>query len=129
VTSVGRLTDQKMAIALHLMEDGRTALEHMLERLADDNGVFILLGSGDSELEAQCQSIAATHENCLFLNRYAAAVADALFEFGDLFFMPSSFEPCGANLVWCMPWVVYETPLSMMLTGFNSSVNPLMSRR
>jgi len=97
VTSVGRLTDQKMAIALHIMEDGRTALEHMLERLADDNGVLILLGSGDSELEAQCQSIAATHENCLFLNRYAAAVADALFEFGDLFFMPSSFEPCGIS--------------------------------
>ena len=97
VTSVGRLTDQKMAIALHLMSDGRTALEHMLERLADDDGVFILLGSGDSELETQCQAIAAANENCLFLNRYAAAVADALFEFGDLFFMPSSFEPCGIS--------------------------------
>ena len=97
VTSVGRLTDQKMAIALHLMDDGRTALEHMLERLAGDNGVFILLGSGDAQLEAQCQRIAAEHENCLFLNRYAAPVADALFEFGDLFFMPSSFEPCGIS--------------------------------
>ena len=97
VTGVGRLTDQKMAIALHPMDDGRTALEHMLDRLAKDQGVFILLGSGDVELEAQCQDIAANHENFLFLNRYAAAVADALFEFGDLFFMPSSFEPCGIS--------------------------------
>jgi starch synthase len=97
VTSVGRLTDQKMAIALHTMADGRTALEHMLDRLAKDNGVFILLGSGTKDLEVQCQAIAAAHENCLFLNRYAAPVADALFEFGDLFFMPSSFEPCGIS--------------------------------
>lgn len=97
VTSVGRLTDQKMAIALHPMADGRTALEHMLERLADDDGVFVLLGSGDAELEAQCQAIAADNDNCLFLNQYAAQIADALFEFGDLFFMPSSFEPCGIS--------------------------------
>lgn len=97
VTSVGRLTDQKMAIALHPMSDGRTALEHMLERLAKDNGVFIFLGSGDPELEAQCQAISAAHDNCLFLNRYDTNIADALFEFGDLFFMPSSFEPCGIS--------------------------------
>lgn len=97
VTSVGRLTDQKMAIALHTMTDGRTALEHMLDRLAEDDGVFILLGSGDNKLEAHCQKIAATKDNCLFLNRYDAAIADTLFEVGDLFFMPSSFEPCGIS--------------------------------
>lgn len=97
VTSVGRLTDQKMAIALHVMSDGRTALEHMLDTLAEDNGVLILLGSGDPKLEAQCQKVAAANDNCLFLNRYAAAVADSLFEIGDLFFMPSSFEPCGIS--------------------------------
>lgn len=97
VTSVGRLTDQKMAIALHVMEDGRTALDQMLKRLAEDNGVFIFLGSGDSELEARCQAVSAAHDNCLFLNRYDTNIADALFEFGDLFFMPSSFEPCGIS--------------------------------
>lgn len=97
VTSVGRLTDQKMAIALYPMDDGRTALEHMLERLANDEGVFIFLGSGDADLEAQCQAISAAHSNCLFLNRYDTNIADALFEFGDLFFMPSSFEPCGIS--------------------------------
>jgi len=97
VTSVGRLTDQKMAIPLHIMPDGRAALEHMLERLALDDGVFILLGTGDAELEQHCQKIASAHANCLFLNRYAAAVAEALFQNGDLFFMPSSFEPCGIS--------------------------------
>ena len=97
VTSVGRLTDQKMAIALHVMDDGRTALEHMLERLAEDEGVFIFLGSGDADLEARCQAISAANSNCLFLNRYDTNIADALFEFGDVFFMPSSFEPCGIS--------------------------------
>jgi len=97
VTSVGRLTDQKMAIPLHTLDDGKSALEHMLDRLAQDDGVMILLGTGDPLLEAKCQKIAASYDNCLFLNRYAAGIADSLFEFGDLFFMPSSFEPCGIS--------------------------------
>jgi len=97
VTSVGRLTEQKMAIPLCTLPDNRTAFEKMLQMLADDDGVFILLGTGDPDLEKQCQRIAAAHANCLFLNRYAAAVADVLFAMGDLFFMPSSFEPCGIS--------------------------------
>ena len=101
LTSVGRLTEQKMALLMLPVDDGRTALEMLLERLGE-YGVFILLGTGDRALEARCRQIASRHVNLLFLNGYSQALGDALFSNGDLFVMPSSFEPCGISQMLAM---------------------------
>ncbi len=101
ITSVGRLTDQKMALLLMPSENGQLVLDNMLNQLGD-KAVFIVLGSGDPELEAQCQRCAARHRNFLYLNRYAQSLADILFANGDLFLMPSSFEPCGISQMLAM---------------------------
>ena len=101
VTSIGRLTDQKMALLLEPVSKEGTALEVMLSEFAD-TGVFILLASGAEPLEEHCQRIAAQHENFLFLNRFDAEVADWLYRNGDLFLMPSSFEPCGISQMMAM---------------------------
>jgi len=96
LVSVGRLTDQKMALLLEPMNDGRSALQGILERL-EGRGVFILLGSGDKQLEALCLQLAAEHARLLFINTYAQELSNHLFAHGDLFLMPSSFEPCGIS--------------------------------
>ncbi|MFK7853406.1 MAG: glycogen synthase [Granulosicoccus sp.] len=96
ITGVGRLTGQKMALLLNPVEDGSIPLETMLESL-DERGLFILLGSGDSELENQCRLIATRNTQFLFLNLYSDRLANLLFANGDLFLMPSSFEPCGIS--------------------------------
>ncbi len=101
VTSVGRLTDQKMALMLHKLDDGNTTLEHILDSLGT-NGVFVLLASGSKELEQACQKVAEERENFLFLNRFDADIADWLYANGDLFLMPSSFEPCGISQMMAM---------------------------
>ncbi len=101
MTSVGRLTDQKVALLLMPAGSGRRVLDLLLDSLKG-KGVFILLGSGDSELEAQCQRCAAQHQNFLFLNRYEQSLSDLLFANGDLFLMPSSFEPCGISQMLAM---------------------------
>jgi len=95
-TSVGRLTNQKVALLLQPTTGDNTVLDDLLEEL-NGRGVFILLGSGDAELEALCTESAAKHTNFLFINRYAQSLADLLFANGDVFFMPSSFEPCGIS--------------------------------
>lgn len=100
-TSVGRLTSQKMALLLAPTTDGSTVLDDMLISM-DGVGVFILLGSGDLELEAMCRKSAAVHSNFLFLNRYAQSLSDLLFANGDVFLMPSSFEPCGISQMLAM---------------------------
>lgn len=101
VTSVGRVTDQKVLILCQEMANGQSALEHLLDILGDD-GVFLMLGSGDSELELFFTQVAARRQNFIFLKGYSEFLANALYESGDLFLMPSSFEPCGISQMLAM---------------------------
>lgn len=101
LTSIGRLVEQKAAILLATLDDGRSALEHLLHE-HQDHLRLILIGSGDKTLEAQCRQIAARCPNLLFINRYAAKLANLAYHEGDLFLMPSSFEPCGISQMMAM---------------------------
>ena len=96
LTSVGRITDQKVRLFQQVMQNGKTALEHLLTILGDD-GVFILLGSGDKKLENYLTEIASTQTNFIFLKGYSETLSEKMYSSGDLFLMPSSFEPCGIS--------------------------------
>lgn len=101
ITGVGRLTDQKMALLLQPLADGRIPLDIMLDSMKG-RGLLLLLGSGDAALEQQCRSIAARHTHFVFLNQYSETLSNLLFSNGDLFLMPSSFEPCGISQMLAM---------------------------
>ncbi len=101
LTGVGRLTDQKMALLLQALPDGRVPLDIMMTSL-QGRGLLLLLGSGDADLEQQCQQIASHHPHLLFLNQYSQRLSELLFTHGDLFLMPSSFEPCGISQMLAM---------------------------
>ncbi|MCZ6501897.1 MAG: glycogen/starch synthase, partial [Gammaproteobacteria bacterium] len=101
VTSVGRITDQKVLLLRQIMPDGATALDHLLNELGD-KGVFILLGSGDPGLEQFLTKVASARQNFVFLRGYAETLAECLYASGDLFLMPSSFEPCGISQMLAM---------------------------
>ncbi len=96
ITSVGRLTEQKMALLLHALPDGQLPLEAMLESL-QGRGLLMMLGTGDKALEQQCQNLAAKYPHFLFFKQYSERLSDLLFSNGDVFLMPSSFEPCGIS--------------------------------
>ena len=102
ITSVGRLTDQKMLLLRKSSvnfdnANKRSLLADLLNKLADSNGRMIILGSGDSSIADEFTRLMAEHENFLFLNGYAQESSDNLYQMGDLFLMPSSFEPCGIS--------------------------------
>lgn len=101
IVSVGRLVEQKVSLFLELMADGRTALEHVLDAIADQ-GVLIIVGSGETHYEQQVRDIAANSTNFVFIRGYSDALAEALYRSGDLFLMPSSFEPCGISQMLAM---------------------------
>ena len=126
MTSVGRVTAQKVQLFLQPTPAGPTALDLILEHLGSD-GVFIMLGSGDQALEQALTRTAARHENFLFLKGYSDAIAHALYQAGDLFMMPSSFEPCGISQMLAMqagqPCLVHavgglKDTVEHMQTGF-----------
>jgi starch synthase len=101
LVSIGRLVRQKVSLFLELLPDGRSALEHIAGRIAG-NGVLILLGSGEREFEQRVLEIAGRCERLVFLRGYSETLADPLYRTGDLFLMPSSFEPCGISQMLAM---------------------------
>ena len=101
VTSVGRITDQKVLLLTQIMNDGATALDHIIDSIGAD-GLFIMLGSGDSGLEHFLTEVASRRQNFIFLKGYSEKLSQYLYSTGDLFLMPSSFEPCGISQMLAM---------------------------
>jgi starch synthase len=101
LTSVGRCTEQKLRVLLQPLGDGRACLQHLLDLLGEQ-GALLLIGSGDSHYESQLAEIARQRENLLFLRGYSESLASDLYASGDLFLMPSSYEPCGISQMLAM---------------------------
>jgi starch synthase len=111
LTSIGRLTSQKMGLFLTGTGQQQTSLEDILDNLGSD-GCMIMLGSGDAELEQQVAELAGDKQNFLFLCGYSETFSEMLYKAGDLFLMPSTFEPCGISQMLAMragqPCVVHS---------------------
>lgn len=101
LTSVGRITNQKVSLLRQNLPSGHSALQELLITLGE-GGLFILLGSGDAEYEQFLSKLAATNSNFLYLQGYSENIASELYASGDLFLMPSSFEPCGISQMLAM---------------------------
>ena len=101
VTAISRLTEQKLRILHTCLPSGKTVLQTMLEGLGE-SGTMIVLGNGDPALETFFTKTAAEHEQLIFLNGYSDTLSSALYQSGDLFLMPSSFEPCGISQMLAM---------------------------
>ncbi|WP_245595562.1 glycogen synthase [Ferrimonas kyonanensis] len=104
LTTVARLTEQKVAILCHRLDNGDTVLETLLRRFKQrqPQGLYVCLGSGNHTIEAELQRVAAHHDNFLFLNGYQEQLSAQLYRQGQLFMMPSSFEPCGISQLMAM---------------------------
>ncbi len=101
VTSVGRITSQKILLLKQTLDNGRSALENLLQILGD-KGFLLLLGSGDKNLENFLADIALKTDNFIFMKGFSNVLTDPIYATGDLFFMPSSFEPCGISQMLAM---------------------------
>ena len=101
LSSVGRLVAQKATLLLYELDDDASALQRIAEHVGT-TGVILLLGSGDPYLELRLLQQARDTPNLVFLNGYSDELADLLYRAGDLFLMPSSFEPCGISQMLAM---------------------------
>jgi len=101
MTSVGRITNQKVLLLQQKMPDGQTALQHVLNELGN-TGIFLLLGSGDPSFEKFLTQTAGNNTNFIFLKGYSESLSEPIYNIGDLFMMPSSFEPCGISQMLAM---------------------------
>jgi starch synthase len=96
ITSVGRITDQKIGLMRQTTSSGQPALHAVLDVMGA-TATFLMVGSGDTDSEQFLIETSARYTNFVFLRGYSEALGNALYQQGDLFFMPSSFEPCGIS--------------------------------
>ena len=113
VTCVGRLVEQKVGLLMHpLPGDGRSVLENILTEVGKD-AVFLVLGTGDVACERFFVDLAGRSSNLIYLRGFDEALAEVLYTSGDLFLMPSVFEPCGISQMLAMrggqPCLVHAT--------------------
>jgi len=99
LVSIGRLTTQKLFLLVQ-EHKGESVMSTLLKRL--NGGFFIMLGSGDPYYEEFFTRTMMEHENFLFLKGYSDTLSEALYSFGDLFIMPSIYEPCGISQMLAM---------------------------
>jgi starch synthase len=92
---------QKVSLMLEPTEPGETALEALLNQLGKQ-GVLIMLGNRDPNMEDRLVAVAERVNNLLFLCGYSEMLSEPLYRVGDLFLMPSTFEPCGISQMLAM---------------------------
>jgi starch synthase len=101
LTSIGRVTDQKIRLFREPAANSESALDAIVAGIGP-SGLMVAVGSGDGEYERFLGAVAGRHDRFLYLNGYSDRVADVLYRGGDLFLMPSSFEPCGISQMLAM---------------------------
>lgn len=93
LTIVTRLTDQK----------GVPAILEGLPQLLDEKWQFVLLGTGNPDLEAWARHLAEQYpDRIACFIKYDDIVARVLYASGDIFLMPSLYEPCGLSQMFAM---------------------------
>jgi starch synthase len=101
LVTVGRITAQKLGLLRAATGDGRSVLDAVLDALGED-GVYLMLGSGEPDLEQFLIAAAARRRGLILVRGYTEALPDALYSAGDLFLMPSTYEPCGISQMLAM---------------------------
>lgn len=101
-----------LATELGLQLDRRIPLLAMITRLDSQKGVdlaiealsavldrawqFVLLGTGDPDLETQARDFAQAHRHRVaFINRFDPVLARRVYGGADMILLPSRYEPCG----------------------------------
>lgn len=96
--SVARLTDQKFLLFKNYPE----MFLSVLEKLKSINGLYILLGTGDLGYENYFKAVSFQHDNFVFINGQSDTVVESIYREGNLYLMPSLFEPCGISQMLAM---------------------------
>jgi starch synthase len=118
VVAVTRAVRQKVNILLERLDGSSSVLQEILKR-----DIFLLvLGTGD--LEDQLEEI-NQHENGLFVCAFDPEFANLLYEGGDIFLMPSDFEPCGITQMIAMRYACL--PLVPAVGGLKDTVQDMLN--
>jgi starch synthase len=97
LTCVTRIVEQKVRLLFEEGSDGIPVIDHLMRMLEARNSLFIFLGTGVAEYETLLREYFEKYRRIIFINGYFEDISRLLYANGDLFLMPSLFEPCGIS--------------------------------
>ncbi len=111
LTTVSRLDRQK----------GIPSILKVLPTLIDQPWQFALLGTGDPELERLANELSTQYpDRIAAILKYDDVIARMLYASGDIFLMPSLYEPCGLSQMFAMRYG--NLPLATSTGGLADSI-------
>jgi starch synthase len=108
-------------------QKGFDLIAQVIDRLAREEMIMVVLGSGDRLFEERFQRI-----NKLFPNKIVAkvafdnAIAHKIEAGADMFLMPSRYEPCGLNQIYSLKYGT--VPIVRATGGLDDTIEPWDAR-
>jgi starch synthase len=108
-------------------QKGFDLISQIMDRLAREDMIMVVLGSGDKPYEEMFQRL-----NKQFPNKIAAkiafdnAIAHKIEAGADMFLMPSRYEPCGLNQIYSLKYGT--VPIVRATGGLDDTIDPWDAR-
>lgn len=107
-------------------EKGADILPFFVQQFCSNPEVnFILLGSGNKQIEAQLSDLDASFDNFVACITYNEQLSHRLYASMDFLLMPSRVEPCGLNQMFAMRYA--SVPIVRRVGGLMDSVPDIIN--
>jgi starch synthase len=127
VTSVDTKLPVIGIVSRFAAQKGFDLIAQIMDRLAQEEVIMVVLGSGDKLYEEMFQRI-----NKLFPNKIVAkvafdnAIAHKIEAGADMFLMPARYEPCGLNQIYSLKYGT--VPIVRATGGLDDTIDPWDAR-
>jgi len=108
-------------------QKGFDLIAQIMDRLAREEVIMVVLGSGDKLFEEMFQRLNKQFPNKIALKvAYDNAIAHKIEAGADMFLMPSRYEPCGLNQIYSLKYAT--VPIVRATGGLDDTIEPWDAR-
>jgi starch synthase len=108
-------------------QKGFDLIAQIMDRLAREEMIMVVLGSGDKQYEEMFARLNKQFPNKIALKvAYDNAVAHKIEAGADMFLMPSRYEPCGLNQIYSLKYGT--VPIVRATGGLDDTIEPWDAR-
>ncbi|MFZ1129658.1 MAG: glycogen synthase GlgA [Terriglobales bacterium] len=108
-------------------QKGFDLISQVMDRLAREEMIMVVLGSGDKPYEEMFQRLNKQYPNKIAVKvAYDNAIAHKIEAGADMFLMPSRYEPCGLNQIYSLKYGT--VPIVRATGGLDDTIEPWDAR-
>ena len=108
-------------------QKGFDLIAQIMDRLAREEMIMVVLGSGDKPYEEMLQRLNKQFPNKIAVKvAYDNAIAHKIEAGADMFLMPSRYEPCGLNQIYSLKYGT--VPIVRATGGLDDTIEPWDAR-